>query len=85
MLQSLSDMWMASVGVGGIEKAEAVIVSVQKKIREAFHTQRGLVRVMSGADRARAHGEATGLDTGAAESHRVGGGEFCGRVWSARP
>ena len=76
VLQRFGDVRVASVGVGGIEEAQTVIVAVQKKIGEALDAERGLVRVVSGADGAGAHGEATGLDAGAAESDGVGGGEF---------
>ena len=56
MLQSFSDVRVASIGVGGIEEAEAVIVSVAQEIGQALDAKRGLVRVVSGADRAGAHG-----------------------------
>ena len=76
VLESLGDVRMASVGVGGVEEAQAVIVSIEQKIGEAFDAERGLMRVMSGADGAGAHGEAAGLDAGVAERDGVGGGEF---------
>src|SRR5713226_3023499 len=78
MLEHLGHVSMASVGVSGVEEAQAVVVSVEQEIGEAFHAERGLMRVMFGADGAGAHGEAAGLDAGAAESDCVGGGEFRG-------
>ena len=36
MLQGLGDVRMASVGIGGIEEAEAVVVSVEQEIAQAF-------------------------------------------------
>ena len=84
MLESFGDVRVASVGVGGIEEAQAVVVSVEQEIGEAFDAESGLMRVMSGADCAGAHGEAAGLDAGAAESDRVGGGKFCWRESARR-
>src|SRR5437868_6657865 len=78
MLKRLGDVSMASVGVRGVEEAQAVVVSVEWKIGEAFDAKRGLMRVTSGADGPRAHSEATGLDARAAESDGVGRGKFRG-------
>ena len=78
MLERFGYVRMASVGVGGVEEAEAVVVSVEQEIGESFDAERGLMRVMLGADSARAHGEAAGFDAGAAEGDGVRGGEFCG-------
>ena len=77
VLEGFGNVRMASVGVGGVEEAQAMVVSVKQEIGEAFHAERGLVRMMSGADCAGAHGKAAGLDAGAAEGDGVGGGEFC--------
>jgi hypothetical protein len=78
VLERFGHMRMASVGVGGIEETETVIVSVEEKIGEAFDAQRGLMRVMFGAYGPGAHGETAGFNAGAAESDGVGGGEFRG-------
>ena len=71
MLQRFGDVLMAAVGVGGVKKAQAVIVSVEQKIRETFHSKSRLMRVMSHADGSGSHGEAAGLDAGVAERDRV--------------
>ena len=76
VLQCLGNVWMASVGVGGVEESQAVIVSVAQEIGEALNPERRLVRVMSGADGAGAHGQSAGLNARATQSHRVGGREF---------
>src|SRR5579872_1809075 len=78
VLESFGDVRMASIGVGSVEEAEAMIVSVEQKIGETFDAERGLMRVVLGTNGAGAHGEAAGLDAGAAESDGVGGGEFRG-------
>src|ERR1700751_297236 len=76
MLERFGNVRMASVGVGGVEETEAVVVSVEQEIGEALDAKSSLMRVMSGADRAGAHGEAAGLNAGAAKSDCFGGGEF---------
>ena len=76
---------MTSVGIGGVEEAEALIVAIEKKIGESFDAERGLIGMMAGAYRTGAHGEAAGFDAGAAEGDGVGSGEFCGRAVLASP
>src|SRR4029077_20957627 len=78
-LESLGNMRVTSVGVRGVEKAQATVVTVEQKIREAFNAQRRLMRVMPNPNGASAHGEAAGLDAGAAECDSVRGGEFRGK------
>src|ERR1700733_7322235 len=82
VLERFGDVRMASVGIGGVEEAEAMIVAVEEKIGEPFNAERSLVGMMAGADRAGAHGEPTGLDAGAAEGDGIGGGEFGGKRWA---
>jgi len=36
VLQRFSDVRMAAVGIGGVEKAKAMIVAVEKQVGEAF-------------------------------------------------
>jgi hypothetical protein len=62
---------MAAVTVGGVEKAQAVVVSVEKKARQAVNTERGLMGMVSDADRAGTHGEARGLDARVAQGDSV--------------
>jgi hypothetical protein len=71
MLEGFGDVRMAAVAIGGIEEAEAVLVAIQKKLGEALDAESSLMRMMAGADGARAHGEATGLDTGLPQSDVV--------------
>jgi uncharacterized protein YceH (UPF0502 family) len=79
MLQSLGYMWMGAVSIGGVEEAQTMIVAVEQEVGKAFHSQRALVGAMSKADGASAHGEATGLNAGVADGHRVSGAEFSGQ------
>src|SRR5262250_2606806 len=77
MLQGGRHMRVTAVGVGGIEEAETVFVeAVHKQTRKSVNSKGGLVGVMTGADRTRAHREAGGGDAGVAETDRVGRGEF---------
>jgi hypothetical protein len=76
VLQRFGDMGMTAVGIGGIEEAQAVIVSVKQEIGETLNSQSRLVRMMSGADCACPDSETAGLDAGAAQRDRVGGGKF---------
>jgi hypothetical protein len=76
VLERFGDMGMASVRIGSVEEAQAMVVSVEKEIGEALDAERGLMRMVSGADGAGAHGETAGLDAGAAESDCIGCGEF---------
>src|SRR5207245_6832338 len=55
-----------------IEEPQAVIVPIQKKIRQSFYAQRSLMRMVSNTHRAGSHGKAAGLDPSAAKSDRVG-------------
>ncbi len=64
-------MRMASVRVGGIKKAQAVVVTVTQKIGQPLDAERCLMGVMSRADGAGSHREAAGLDAGAAERDEV--------------
>jgi hypothetical protein len=36
VLERLRDVWMASVGIGGIEETQALIVAVEQKIGESL-------------------------------------------------
>ena len=76
VFERLSDVRMASIGIGGVEETEAAIVSVEKEIRETLDAERGLIGMMTRAYGACAHGEAAGLDACAAESDGISGGEF---------
>ena len=48
---------MAAIGIGRIEKEEAVVVAIEEQFRQAADTEIGLVRMMADADRSRAHGK----------------------------
>jgi hypothetical protein len=76
MLEGFGDVRMAAVAIGGIEEAEAVLVAIQKKLGEALDAESSLMRMMAGADGACAHGEATGLDAGLAQSDGIRRAEF---------
>jgi len=76
MLEGFGDVRMTAVGIGGIEEAQAVVVSVAEEIRESFNTEGGLMRMMARAHRSRAHGEAAGFDAGAAQTDCIGRGEL---------
>ena len=76
MLEGFGDVRMAAITVGGIEEAEALLVTIEEETGEAIDAESGLVGAMAGADRAGAHGEAAGLDASAAESDGISGGEF---------
>src|SRR5690242_16818875 len=67
MLKRFGNVGMAAVRVRRIEKAQSVIVAVEEKAGETVNSQSGLMRVVSGADRTRAHREAAGLNAGLAE------------------
>ncbi len=69
-------MRVAAVGIGGVEKAQAVVVSVQEQVGETLYAEGGLVRMVAGANGAGARGEAAGLDAGLAEGHGVRGAEL---------
>src|SRR5947207_8238731 len=42
VLERFGDMRMAAVGIGGIEKEEAVVVAIKEKFRQAADTEIGL-------------------------------------------
>src|SRR5215472_11647292 len=71
VLEGVGDMRMASVGIGSVEEAQAMVVSIQQKIREPLHSERGLMRMVIEPDGASAHGETAGLNAGAAERDRI--------------
>jgi len=81
VLERFGYVRMASVGIGGIEEAEPLVVSIEQDCGETLHAEISLVRVVTGADRAGAHGEATGLDAGISERDQIvgrePGGERC--------
>src|SRR2546429_1977171 len=56
-LERFGDVRMAAVGIGGIEKQEAVVVAIEEKFRQAADTEIGLMRMMADADRSSAHSE----------------------------
>jgi hypothetical protein len=64
VFQGLGDVGMTSVGIGGVEKTEAVVVAVEQERGEAVEAERGLVGMMAGADGAGTHGETAGADSG---------------------
>src|SRR5579863_3335640 len=63
VLEGFGNVWMAAVAVRGIEKAEAVVVAVEKKPRKAINAERGLVRMLADSDGTCAHGDPAGLNT----------------------
>src|SRR6267143_387994 len=76
VLERFGNVRMAAVGIGGIEEAQAVVVSVKEQVRETFDTERGLVRMMTAANGAGTHGETAGLDARFAEGHSVCGADL---------
>ena len=76
VLESFGYMRMAAIRIGGVEKAQTVVVAIEQKARQTLHAKRGLVRMMARADRARTHSQTRSLDTGVAERNGVGPGEF---------
>src|SRR5207244_542841 len=73
---SFSDVWMAAVGIGGVEEAQAVVVTVEKQVGETLDAQSGLVGMVAGAMGTCAHGEAAGLDASLTEGNGVRSAEF---------
>jgi len=71
VFEGFGDVRMAAVRISGVEEAQAVVVAVEKQVRETLYAEGGLVRMVAGADGAGAHGEAAGLDAGLAESDGV--------------
>src|SRR6266851_5572179 len=76
VLEGFGDVRVAAVGIGGVEEAQAVVVSVKEQVGETFDAEGGLMGMMADANGAGAHGEATGLDAGLAEGHSVRGAEL---------
>src|SRR6267143_1141952 len=76
VLERFGNVRMAAVGIGGIEEAQAVVVSVKEQVRETFDTERVLVRMMTAANGAGTHGETAGLDARFAEGHSVCGADL---------
>jgi hypothetical protein len=66
MFERFGDVRMASVGIGGVEETQAVVVAVEQEIGESFDAERGLIGMITGADGASAHGETAGFDAGTA-------------------
>ena len=76
VLESFGDVRMAAVRIGSVEKAQAVVVTVEQEARQAVDAERGLMRVVAGTDSAGAHGQARSLDAGVPERDSVGGRKF---------
>src|SRR5438552_4759687 len=57
VLERFGNVRMAAVGIGGIEKEEAVVVAIEEQFRQAADTEIGLVRMMADADSASTHSE----------------------------
>jgi hypothetical protein len=76
MLEGFSDVRMAAVRIAGVEEAQAVVVAVEKQVREALCSESGLVRTVADANRAGAHGQAARLNAGLAEGDSVRGAEL---------
>ena len=76
VLERLRHMRMAAIGVGSVEKTQAIVMAIEQQIGQAFHAQSGLVRVMSAADCAGPHRETTSGDSGFAQHHCVCRGEL---------
>jgi hypothetical protein len=62
---------MTSVGVGGVEETQAMVVAIEQQGRQAINAQRGLVRVMTGAHRTRTHSQSAGFDPSLSDGDRV--------------
>ena len=73
MLESFGYVRVATVAIGSIEEAQAVVVAVEKKPGETVDAERSLMRMLAGADGSGAHGEARGLNAGATERDGIGG------------
>jgi hypothetical protein len=69
-------MRVTAVGIGGIEKTQAVIVAIEKQPGEAIDSQCGLVGMVPGTHRTRPHGQPAGLNSTAPQSDRVDGTEL---------
>src|SRR5436305_1435102 len=69
--ESFGDMGVTAVRVGGVEKTQTIVVAVEQKTREAVNAEGSLMRVMSDADCASAHGQARGLNAGAAQGDSI--------------
>src|ERR1700757_5234302 len=69
-------MRMTAVRVGSVEKAQAVVITIQEQVRQALHSQRSLIGVMPGAHSARPHGEKARLNPGSTERNSFIGVEF---------
>src|SRR5690242_2889926 len=49
-LQSIGNVWVASVRVGGIEESQALVVTVQQQVGKSLYAQLALVRSVTRAD-----------------------------------
>src|SRR5580700_11605610 len=72
VLKRLGYMRMASIRISGVEESQPVIVAVEQKIGESLHAERGLVRMMTGTNRARAHRQPARPNSRAAKRDGVG-------------
>src|SRR5215469_4003957 len=73
MLEGLGHVGMAAIGVGGVEKTQAMVVTVQQQVGEAFDSQGGLVRMVTASYGSCAHCQSAGSNAGAAEKDCVRG------------
>src|SRR5437667_4729917 len=80
MLERLGNVRVATIRIGRVEKAQALVITVQQEIRESLYAEGGLVRVMSYSHGPSAHGEATSFDSSAAKGHSIGCAEFLREV-----
>jgi hypothetical protein len=76
MFQRFRHVGMAAVRIRSVEETQALVVAIQKQIREPFNTQRCLVGMMPHSNRAGAHRQPAGLDSSLTQRHGVGRGEF---------
>jgi hypothetical protein len=76
LLQRFGHVRVAAIRISRIEKAQPVIVTIAKQVGEPLEAERGLVRVVATADRARAHRQPAGLDSRLSQHNCIGSAEL---------
>src|SRR6516164_801160 len=70
---------MAAIGIGRVEKAQPLVVTVEQKRGQSRYPERRLVGVLRVAYGSRAHGQPTGLNACLAQRDGIRGGVLAGK------
>src|SRR4051812_37707899 len=70
---------MASVSIGGVKEPQALIMTVEQKVRQPLNPQRSLVGMVPAAHRSGSHRKTTRSDASLAQCDRVSGCELAGK------